>query len=141
MKKLFALVLALCLVLGLCACATGNGNDTTESTEDTKNTTASVETTEATEATEATKAEPTYTVKVVDESGNPIAGAIVQLCLDACVPSVTNADGVAEFFLEKADYKVSFTVMPAGYDYTTEEHEFYFDNGSNEMTITLKAAE
>ena len=38
-------------------------------------------------------------------------------------------------------YKVSFLALPAGYTYVDDVQEFYFENGSMEMTITLKAAE
>ena len=76
---------------------------------------------------------------MVDEEGNPIAGAMVQMCLDTCLPGITNENGVAEFAVPEADYKVSFLALPEGYDYTTGEQEFYFDAGSYEMTITLKA--
>ena len=138
MKKLLSLILALCVLMALCACTTDNGNETTEPST----TTAPSETTEQTKPTEEpTEAEkPSYTVKVVDSEGNPIVGAVVQLCLDACVPAVTDADGVAAFFLPEADYKVSLPAMPEGYTYTTEEQEFHFAKGSNELTITLKTA-
>lgn len=130
-KKALALVLALAMVLCLCACA-GNaddkGNDTTAGT--------TAGTTEATEKVDDGKV--TYTVKVVDEGGNPVAGAMVQLCLEACIPGKTNEEGVATYSLAEADYKVSFISMPAGY--TAEQTEYYFAAGSYELTITLKAA-
>ena len=44
------------------------------------------------------------------------------------------------FQVAEADYKVSFLGgVPAGYEYTTEETEFYFADGAYELTITLKA--
>lgn len=135
MKKLLALLLAMVLVLGLCACDAGEDKDnaTDGSTESS-----------STGETEPSGTTPfdgkvTYTVKVVDESGNPISGALVQLCLDACIPSATNASGVATYKLEKADYKVSFMKLPDGYTYTTDATEFHFASGSYELTITLKA--
>jgi len=79
-----------------------------------------------------------YTVTVVDEAGNPIAGALVQLCNESCFPSATGDDGVAKFALDEANYKVSFLTLPAGYTYSGEEQEFYFEAGSVELTITLK---
>lgn len=143
MKKLFLIsVLVLSMLLCLCACGEGEENPTT----DPVNTTAPTETpTEAptdvpTDPTDPTDPEPTYTVTVVDEAGNPVPGAIVQMCLEACVPAVTNENGVAEFFLAENDYKVSFVNIPTGYELAGEETEFYFADGENEMTITLKAA-
>jgi hypothetical protein len=79
----------------------------------------------------------TYTVKVVDTDGTPIPGVAVQLCKDSCLPGVTNAEGVANFRTVEDDYKVSFMTAHTGYE--AEAEEFYFDAGSYEMTITLKA--
>ena len=137
LKRLMALALAMCLLLCLCACGGGNEDptDPVETPAPTENNEATVETTEATEEVK----EPTYTVTVVDEANNPVVGAWVQLCLEACVPAATNENGVAEFFLEENEYKVSFTMMPEGYDYATEEQEWYFADGENTMTIVLKA--
>lgn len=146
MKKFLALILVLCIVGCFCACTNDSGNETTAPTNDTTQgveTTENKETTEATEATEDPTDDPapTYTVKVVDEAGNPVAGAIVQLCKEACVPGVTNAEGVAEFFLPEDSYKVSFTSIPDGYVNDSTEENFYFADGSNEITLVLKVAE
>lgn len=131
-KRLLAAVVALCLAVGLCACA-GGGENTTTQANTTQTSTA--ETTQ--ETTEA--ALGGYRVTVVDEGGNPIAGAMVQLCLDACYPAATDDSGVAKFAVEEADYKVSLLALPEGYTYTTDAQEFYFAEGSLELTITLKA--
>lgn len=140
MKRFTAVVLMLCLALSLSACG-GSGDSNVETTE-APETAAPTEATVAVEETEAPVEETdSYKVTVVDEAGNPIAGAMVQLCMDTCFPSVTNESGVAEFALDEADYKVSFLAMPAGYTYSTEEQEFYFEDGSKELTITLKAEE
>lgn len=137
MKKILSIALMLCLILGLCAC--GSADETATTTEGAPAVTDAV--TEAVEPADETEAAAegmvTYTVTVVDEEGNPIAGAMVQLCLDACIPGVTNEAGVAEFTLAEADYKVSFLTVPAGY--TAEAENFYFENGSTEITLTLKA--
>lgn len=137
MKKLFALILALCMVLCLGACGGENGGETTEG----KETTTAPETSEATEETTAPveDGKTLYTVTVVDQDGNPVAGAMVQLCLDACCPGITDENGVAEYSLEAGDYKVSFLSLPAGYTYSTEEQDFHFEDGSTEITLTLKA--
>lgn len=142
MKK-FVLVCVLVLSMLLCLCACGEGEEKT--TTDPVNTTAPTEapTDAPTEApTDPTEPEnkPSYSVTVVDESGNPVAGAIVQLCLEACVPGVTNENGVADFYLPEAEYKVSFVNIPVGYELAGEETAFYFADGENTMTITLKAA-
>jgi hypothetical protein len=80
----------------------------------------------------------TYKVTVVDEENNPVVGAMVQLCLDACIPALTNSNGVAEFNVVEEEYKVSFVTMPDGY--TSDEEAYYFADGSYELTITLKKA-
>lgn len=133
MKRFLALILALGLMLCLCACG---GGETPEVTEPTEKITEPA--TEATEPTTEAPAEPTYTVTVVDQDNAPVPGAWVQLCLEACVPAVTDENGVAQFFLEENDYKVSFTVMPVGYEYAGEEQEWYFADGENTMTVVLK---
>ena len=135
MKRFTAAALLLCMVLTLCACG-GEPEATEAPTEATP---------AATEAVVPQTEAPTeavfegYTVTVVDEAGSPIAGAMVQLCLDTCFPSATDESGVAKFALEEAEYKVSFLMLPAGYTYSTEAQEFYFESGSKDLTITLKA--
>jgi len=138
MKKLSLLALVLCLALSLCACG-GSEAPATEAPA----TQAPATEAPATEAREAEPAIPEgmvqYTITVVDEGGNPIAGAMVQMCKDSCIPGMTDAEGVATFTMAEDDYKVSFLTMPAGFELVDETSEFYFDNGSTEMTITLKA--
>lgn len=139
MKRLFAMILALCLMLSLCACTSGGGS--TEPTGNTVNTTEGTEPVVTTEATEPADERITYTVTVQDEGGNPIASAMVQMCQgENCMPAVTEANGVATFKVdEEADFEVKFIALPAGYDYATEEQVFYFADGSYDLTITLKA--
>lgn len=134
LKNILMLVLALCMVFTLCAC--GGTNDTPDNTDEPPEASSTSGDTQA--STDAADGKVTYTVTVVDEGGNPVVGAMVQLCLEACVPALTNADGVATYTLEEADYKVSFVTMPEGY--TADETEYHFEAGSYEMTITLKAA-
>lgn len=133
MKRLICMMLALVLAMGLVACGTAEEP--------------------AVQETEAVVAEPTvaeeteavddgltaYTIHVEDVDGNPIAGAMVQICKDACLPGMTDAEGNAVFNVAEDDYKVSFLMLPAGYTYTTEETEFYFEDGATEITLVLKA--
>lgn len=137
MMRVFALLLALSMALCLGAC----GGDSENTTAGKDETTADAATPDPTDETTAPvdDGKVTYTVTVVDENGNPIAGAMVQLCLESCMPAVTNESGVAEYRVEEAHYKVSFLTVPAGYELTTEETNFYFEDGSYEMTLTLKA--
>lgn len=129
--------MALVLVLGIMACLCACGSSTPDATVLT--TTAPDPTTAATDPVEDV-AEPTYVVTVVDQDNAPVVDAWVQLCLESCVPALTDENGVANFFLEENDYKVSFTVIPAGYEYVGEEQEWHFADGENTMTIVLKKA-
>lgn len=144
MKKLIALLLALVMIIGLVAC----GDPNVETPEEPDNTPVAPEQNNdpvvepQPSEDEPVNTNPVYTVKIVDEGGNPIAGVMVQICQgETCLPGpMTGEDGTVTFQVEEADYKVSFLGgVPAGYDYTTEETEFYFEDGSYEVTIVLKA--
>lgn len=129
MKGLVALMLVLAALLGLCACGGEAAPETTG---------APAETTGAPAEETVDDGKVDYTITVVDESGAPIAGAMVQICLDACYPGMTDANGQARFSVLEADYKVSFLSLPAGFTYSGDAQEFYFEDGY-ELTITLKA--
>ena len=81
-----------------------------------------------------------YRVSVLTKAGEPVAGALVQLCSDICVPGMTDEKGIAEFELPADDYKVSILSVPEGYTSEGEE-AFSFENGSREVTILLQKAE
>lgn len=142
MKTLLLIMLTLCLTVSLCAC--GGNTDSTDTTTtttqgSTTTTTTTVSTTETTTTTTTTaEGKVTYTVTVTDEAGSPIPGAYLQLCLESCMPCVTNAQGVATWpNFDEEDYKVSFMTLPEGY--SSDVNEFHFEDGSYEMTIVLKA--
>ncbi|MBR3779146.1 MAG: hypothetical protein IKL13_05445 [Clostridia bacterium] len=142
-KSLLLIALALCLTVCLCACGddTPADNDTSKTTQAAGNdtTATTTTTTQAETTTTASKANVAlYTVTVTDEAGNPISGAFVQFCLESCVPCMTNAEGVASYQTFVNNYKVSFISVPEGYEKPTEE--YYFEEGSYEMTLVLKAA-
>lgn len=138
MKKLIALALLLCLATGLCACGSDPATPTT-TVPATEETTENV--TEATtEGSDVADGMAVYTVTVVDEGGNPISGAFVQICKDDCFPGSTDENGVATFTRpESQGYKISFISLPVGYDYAGEETEFYYEGDAKELTISLKA--
>lgn len=143
MKSLLLIVLTLSLMVCLCACGSDNSTDkdTTKTTQAANNdTTATTTTTTQTTTTTTTASKANvalYTVTVTDEAGAPISGAFVQFCLESCVPCMTNAEGVASYQTFVNNYKVSFISVPEGYEQPTEE--YYFEEGSFEMTIVLKA--
>lgn len=138
-KKLFATLLMACMVMGLVACGnTGNGDSENSNNLGTENSQVTDNETESQSEDEASK----YTVKVVDTDGNPLASVMVQICAESCMPGVTDENGVASFVIDETlTYTAKIMTMPEGYDYSTEEHEFTYDNGATEVVITLKAAE
>lgn len=145
MKRILCLVLSLCLVLALVACG---GSEQPGSATQSGSASASQDVSSgSSEQTGSASSEPavddgkvTYTITVVDEDGNPIPGAMVQICKDTCLPcGATNEDGVVTVTTVEDDYKVSFMTPVAGY--VTDGLEFYFDEGSVEMLIILSAAE
>ena len=138
MKKIIALLMVMAMALSLCACGGEKPAETEAAPVETE---AAPVVTEAPETEAPAEEQGGYTVTVLDENGAPIAQAMVQLCKDACIPSFTDAEGVARFALPEDTYKVSFVMLPEGYTYVDDVQEFYFENGSTEMTITLKAAE
>ena len=127
MKKILAALLAVLMMVSLCACVGGNEPADKDEATTTKPTT--------TTTTKADDGKVTYTVKVLDDAGAPVVGAFVQICKEACIPAPTGADGVATWTVAEDDYKVSFAVAPAGYEVETE---YYFEDGSRDMTITIK---
>ena len=141
-KKLFATILMACMVLTLGACGnTGTGDSETDSNKPGSELDTTVNTGSEDSNVSEDDGKVHYTVKVVDESGNPIADALVQMCSDTCFPSKTDASGVATFDLAEAEYKVSFLTLPAGYTHAGTEENYYFDGDATELTITLKKAE
>lgn len=137
MKKLIAALLLICMVAGLCAC----GGNAPEATTEAPTEAPTAAPTEApTEAPVVAEGMAVYTVTVVDEGGNPVSGAFVQICKEDCFPGSTDEKGVATFTRPEADgYKISFISLPAGYEYADEQTEFYYEGDAKELTITLKA--
>lgn len=139
MKRIFATILLLCMVFTLSACGSTGNSDKEQDGQNIQNSESDISKgTEKEEDTSAEDGKITYKVMVVDEDKNPVAGAMVQMCKDACVPARTNADGVAEFNLEETDgYKVSVLSLPTGYVYDGEA-EIYLESEQTELTITVK---
>ena len=143
MKSILLVMVCVCLTVCLCACGGNDANNDTASTTTTAQTTTTT-TTIATTTTTTTVASDkfTYTVTITDEAGNPIPGVMVQMCnATSCLPPCSsNAQGVVLFAnKDKDDYSVKFAgQLPEGY--TADASEYFFDEGSFEMSIVLKAA-
>lgn len=143
MKRIILMLLALCLCLSFVACneepaeTTEGGNNNTEAPAVSDEPTA-----EGTEdATEAPVASG-YKVTVTDKDGNPIAGVEIQMCdSKGCrMPTPTGADGSVSFDYDESDFHVLLPTAVAGY-VTDPAEEYYFENGSKEMTIVLEKAQ
>ena len=81
---------------------------------------------------------PVYTVYVKDASGNPIAGAAVQICSlsGACqLPKLTDAEGKIESSLIEDSYKAIVISAPDAYEVSADYS--YIDNYT--VTIVLEA--
>ncbi len=139
-KRILALVMVLVAVMSLAACASTEDSKTTTAPQ----TSASAEssTPDATEpdATEPDATEPesdvTFRVQVVDEAGNPVVGAGVQLCLETCVTHETNEEGWAVFDNPVENgYKANIAYLTDGTDVSAEP--VYFEDGSTELVLTL----
>lgn len=141
MKKIFALLLVLCMVFSLVACG-GNAdtkNDDKNNNVVDKDVDAKDESKDESDEDEGVQTKAAFQVKVVDEGGNPVQGVMVQICKDSCVPAMSGADGVASFNVQIEDgHKLSVMSMPEGYAYDGEA-EVYLEAGSTEYTLTLKA--
>ena len=141
------LMLALASVLCVCllctvACDQGEGEEQstkaeTNAPESTEATTAQT-TEQATEEVTTDDGKVTYTVKVVDANGAPVAGAAVQFCDDnGCrMPVATNAEGIVTLHEAESNFHVTLASVPEGF--AADTTEYYFD-GAFELTITLNA--
>ncbi len=148
-KSLLLIMLTVCLMVCLCACGddTTPADNNTTTTQNGGNSTTTTTTTQALTTTTTTMAEGKviYTITVTDEAGNPIPGTWVQMCLESCMPVMTNEQGVAKFEnMDEANYDVKFLTVPTGYilpvDANGDLIVYHFEEGSNELTLVLKAA-
>ncbi len=144
-KRLVTAVLMLCLAFSLVACG-GNGSDADTQKNNTENSQqddaqANNDADTESESENVDDGKITYKITVVDEGGNPVAGAMVQLCDDAnCMPKITDANGVAEFSAAEFDgYIVKVASAPAGYELITDEYTSL--DGATELTLTVKAVQ
>lgn len=148
MKKLFAFMLVLCMVLSLCACGGNSEKDDDTQKDNVENTQTDndeskdedVES-EDVEGEDETATTPVFKVTVVDEAGNPVQGVMVQVCKEICLPAITDAEGVATISLEiEEGHKLQVSSCPEGYVYEGEA-EVYLEAGQTEATITVKAVQ
>lgn len=142
-KSILLVALALCLTICLCACGddgsvdSGSTKDTTAANKDNSTTTTTQNIPTPTTTTTVDSSKTHYTVTVVDEAGNPVEGARLQLCKDSCVPCIAPVNGVSSWDLPEDDYEIKFLMIPAGY--AADQEVYLFEDGSTDLTIVLKA--
>lgn len=138
MKKLFALLLVICMVLSMSACG-GNNDKKDDEQNDNK---VNVETdNDKEDDKEEEKEQPSFKVTVVDQNGDPVKGVMIQVCKEFCMPGMTNEEGVYEFAMEIEDgHKLQLSKAPEGYTYEGEA-DIYLEPGQTEYTMELKKAE
>ena len=85
---------------------------------------------------------PTYTIKIIDEAGNPVSGVRVQLCTDSgCNPimKASGADGIITVTNKPADeYKIQLLSIPDGFVMDDAYRAF---NADNYVEFVLVAAQ
>lgn len=145
-KRLLTLILMMCMVFAFCACGNNNttngDNDNVNNEQNDNNDDAQNNENEDDNSDETEDGKVTYTVTVTDEDGNPIAGAMVQVCDEGnCfAPVVTDDNGVATFSLvESSEYKTKLLTNPEGYEAVDTDY-VHFEDGT-EVTLTVKPVE
>lgn len=89
-------------------------------------------------ANEPLPAEAVYTVRVVDQNGDPVPGCIVNFCSDtACMPVMTGDDGAASFAGAPYAYHLQVIRVPAGYAFDTSK-EYYANPRGGEIALTAE---
>ena len=89
---------------------------------------------------------PSYTVKVVDQNGDAVVGAKLQMCNDAgCVPlDDTDEGGESVRYIDKTGFRAQLTEHPSGYEYAEGENDatYYDFSGDSDsgyiVTIEVK---
>lgn len=139
-KKWIAFILILVISITLCACRDIScGGDVPPSTEATERKPTPKPSVPSGSIPPVDDGKVTYTVTVVDEAGNGVAGVTIQFCdAESCrIPVKTNADGKVIQTYAASEYHITLTSIPDGY--TSAETEFYFE-GKTELTVVLTAA-
>lgn len=84
-----------------------------------------------------------YTIRVIDQEGNPVANVKVQICESQdgglCLTPIKSTDenGVIVYTAKEAEYKATINLLPEGYEKVGDEYT-YFENGATSITITVK---
>ena len=136
------LCLALCLVFVVSCGDKGDDTNTNTNTNTSTNTDTSTDTNTSTNTDTSTdEATDTYKVRIVNENGNAIAGAMISHCPisgeGSCLTVFTNANGEVDLGADGNTRYVS-GAFADGYKSISESH-IEFENGQMELVITLEA--
>ena len=136
-KRLVTLVLMLALALSLVACGGNAGTDTEKNnTENTQQDEGqpNKDTEKESESENVDDGKIEYKVTLLDASGNPVAGQMIQVCNAATcfAPAATDENGVATFRLEESnEYKAKLLTA-------SDDANVYFEAGATELTLTME---
>lgn len=134
MKKLLVLVLAIGMIFSFCACGADKNGPTGNEPIDSQ-------TQNDTEKSSNEETVSKFKVTLVDQDGNPVPNAMVQICNDenCLMPLPTDENGIVEFNFETSDgHKLVLSPCPDGYE--TEhvgENYAYIDDGETEYTFEI----
>ncbi len=79
-----------------------------------------------------------YTIKCVDQNGDPVTGVIINVCTDeSCTPSPVDENGVLAFDAASYAYVLHVLTIPEGYEFdTTQEIIAPVEGGEVTFVIT-----
>lgn len=85
---------------------------------------------------------PKYTVKVVDQNGDAVTGASVQMCAETCsfLRESVDESGLYFVFVAEDAYKAQITSLPAGYSFVAGENtetKFEFSAVNGGFTVEI----
>ena len=138
LKRLGLLSLAVLMLVSLLALTACNGgeDETTKKKDD------GTTTTTGGNPGPQPPANPTYTIKFVDQNGAPVQGVRVQFCVnETCTPMMafpSNAEGIITItHMAENAYDVKILSLPSGY---AEDTAYYHFNSENYLEIVLTPA-
>lgn len=80
-----------------------------------------------------------YTIRVVDQNGDAVVGAMVQMCSDSCFPfDPTDENGESVSIRKLDDFKAQIISLPDGYtDITNGEYQLFSGDAESGFTVTI----
>ena len=79
-----------------------------------------------------------YTIKCVDQDGNPVTGTMINVCTDeTCTPMPVDENGVLEFTMPAYPYVLHVLIVPEGYEFDKTVEEIAPEEGG-EVVFTFQ---